>query len=206
MLTARPRGFTIIELMVGIALLALLLTLAMPSFTAMLQNARLRGVAESILAGVQAARSEALRRNQTVEFMLTASAVDDPDAYAALTANTTGPGWAVRALDAAAAPIAFVEGRSGVEGGSSADPATQYARISVSNLPATNTLRFDALGRTNVGAANTEFNVTPADVNACKANGGDMRCLRVVVSPGGRVRMCDPSVDAVANPNDTRGC
>jgi type IV fimbrial biogenesis protein FimT len=40
----------------------------------------------------------------------------------------------------------------------------------------------------------------------CKANGGDMRCLQIVVTPGGRVRMCDPSVDAVANPNDTRAC
>ena len=33
----------------------------------------------------------------------------------------------------------------------------------------------------------------------CRANGGDMRCLRVVVTPGGRVRMCDPSVPAAAN-------
>jgi hypothetical protein len=30
--------------------------------------------------------------------------------------------------------------------------------------------------------------------------------VQVVVTPGGRVRMCDPSVDAVANPNDTRAC
>jgi type IV fimbrial biogenesis protein FimT len=207
MLTARPRGFTLIELMFGIALLALLLALGMPTFTTMLNNARLRGAGESILAGLQAARTEALRRNLTVEFMLTANDVDDPGTVTSLTANGTGPNWAVRALDAALAPDAtgFVEGRSGLEGSNQADPAALYARINASGLPATNTIRFDPLGRTNASAA-TMFDVTPADASTCKASGGDMRCLRVVVTPGGRLRMCDPSIDAVANPSDTRAC
>jgi type IV fimbrial biogenesis protein FimT len=207
MLIARPRGFTLIELMFGLALLALLLVLAMPTFTTMLQNARLRNTAESILAGLQAARSEALRRNQTAEFMLTADSLDAAGSDGAgIGVNTTGPGWAVRALDAAAAPIAFVEGRSGLEGSGTADAAALYARITAASLPATNTIRFDPLGRTNVGVGNAAFDVMPAAAGACKASGGEMRCLRVVVTPGGRVRMCDPSVDAVASPNDTRAC
>ncbi len=74
------------------------------------------------------------------------------------------------------------------------------------NLPATTSLRFDALGRSNVGGTNTTYDVTPADTNLCRVNGGDLRCMRVVVTPAGRIRMCDPSIDAVANPNDTRAC
>lgn len=209
MLTVRSRGFTLIELMFGLALLALLLMIAMPAFTTMLRNAQLRNTAESILAGLQAARSEALRRNQAAEFMLTGDDVDaglSGTTGGTLGVNTTGPGWAVRALDAAAAPLAFVEGRSGLEGSGTADPAALYARITAASLPATNTIRFDPLGRTNVGVGNATFDVTPADASTCRAAGGDMRCLRIVVTPGGRVRMCDPSVDAVASPNDTRAC
>jgi type IV fimbrial biogenesis protein FimT len=207
MLIPRARGFTLIELMFGLALLAFLLMLAMPTFTTMLQNARLRNTAESILAGLQAARSEALRRNQTAEFMLTADDLDGAGTDGAgISVNTAGPHWAVRALDAAAAPIAYVEGRSGLEGSGSTDPATLFARITPTALPATNTIRFDPLGRTNAGVGGTRFDVAPADAATCRAAGGDLRCLRVVVTPGGRVRMCDPSVDAVATPNDTRAC
>jgi type IV fimbrial biogenesis protein FimT len=48
------------------------------------------------------------------------------------------------------------------------------------------------------------FAVTNPAGGACKTAGGDepMRCLNIVVTPGGRVRMCDPSV---AGP-DTRAC
>jgi len=206
MLTVRPRGFTLIELMFGIALFALLMVLAMPTFTTLLQNSRLRGATDSILAGLQTARSEALRRNQTVEFMLTSDALDAPGDGSGIAANATGPGWAVRALDAAAVSIAYVEVRSGREGSGTDDPAAIYATMSATSLPATGTIRFDGLGRTNVGVANAAFDVTPPDPGTCKASGGNMRCLRVVVTASGRVRMCDPSVDPVVNPNDTRAC
>jgi type IV fimbrial biogenesis protein FimT len=206
MLIARSRGFTIVELMFGVALFAFVMMLALPSFTAMLNNSRLRDAGAAIMAGLQSTRSEALRRNQNVEFVLTADAVDD-STNPALTANTTGPNWAVRALDTTATPIApLVEARSGLEGSNQTDPAALYARISAANLPATTTIRFDALGRSNVGATNATFDVTPADTNQCRANGGDLRCIRVVVTASGRVRMCDPSIDAVANPTDTRAC
>jgi type IV fimbrial biogenesis protein FimT len=198
----RRRGFTLIELMIGVALFAVVLTLAMPSFSVMLQNAKLRAKAESILAGLQEARTEALKRNQTVEFLLMA---DDPDPanVVVYTVNTTGPNWAVRVLDTAGVATDFVEGHSGLEGTGQSDPAALYARVTPANLPGTNTIRFDALGRSNVGVVNSTFDVKPAAPGACKADGGDMRCLRVVTTPGGRVRMCDPSV---AGPNDTRAC
>jgi type IV fimbrial biogenesis protein FimT len=205
MLIARHRGFTILELMIGVALLGLLMMLAFPTFTTMMHNARLRAVAESILGGLQGARAEALKRNQTAEFLLMANDPEPAD-YAAFGANTTGPGWAVRMLDTAGVPIDFVEGRSGLEGSGQSDVAELYARISAANLPAGSAIRFDSLGRTNVGTVNAAFDVQPADATTCRANGGDRRCLRVVVTPGGRVRMCDPSVDPVANPNDTRIC
>lgn len=203
MLIARHRGFTILELMIGVALLGLLMMLAFPTFTTMMNNARLRAVTDSILSGLQGARAEALKRNQTAEFLLMA---EEPDSasFAAFGANTTGPSWAVRILDTANLPIDFVEGKSGLEGSGKSDTAGLFARITAANLPAGGTIRFDSLGRTNVGTVNATFDVQPSDPNLCRANGGDMRCLRVVVTPGGRVRMCDPSVPAAAN--ETRAC
>ena len=206
MLSARTRGFTIVELMFGVALFAFVMMLALPSFTGMLNNSRLRDTGAAIMAGIQNTRTEALRRNQNVEFVLTADAVDDAD-VATVTANSTGPNWAIRVLDSTATPVApLVEARAGLEGSNQTDPAALYARVAASNLPATTSIRFDALGRSNVGATNARFDVSPADTNLCRANGGDLRCMRVVVTASGRVRMCDPSIDAVANPNDTRAC
>jgi type IV fimbrial biogenesis protein FimT len=203
MLTAaRPRGFTLIELMIGLALFALVMMLAMPTFTTMLQNARLRGVAESVQAGVQMARAEALRRNQTVEFLLTK---DDPDPanVTTLAPNTNGPNWAVR-LDGSASEDDFIEGRAAPEGGgdSIAQIAATYP-AAPAPFPA-DRIQFDGLGRVrNVGANNATIDVQTLDATQCKAAGGDRTCLRIVITPGGRVRMCDPSVTGTA---DTRAC
>jgi len=207
MLIARSRGFTVIELMIGVALFALVLMLALPTFSTMLQNAKLRATAESILAGVQAARVEALKRNQTVEFMLMA---EDPDPVnvAGFVANAAGPMWAVRA-DLGAGAFDYVEGRTGLEGSGQANPAALNVQVGATYPGGVNTVRFDGMGRApNLGAASATFDVSNPVGGACKTTAGNeaMRCLRIVVTPGGRVRMCDPSVDSVANPNDTRAC
>ena len=204
MLISRRRGFTLIELLIGVALLAVLLMLAMPTFSTMLQNQKLRAVAESIQAGLQVARVEALKQNRTVEFMLTD---DDPveAGVGAFTATTTGPHWAVR-VDTGAGFL-FVEGKAGPEGSNQATTAALAVQLAATYPAGASTIRFDGLGRAaNLGAANAMFDVTNPVGGACKTTAGSepMRCLRIVVTPGGRVRMCDPSVPAAAG--DTRAC
>jgi len=66
----RPRGFTLIELMVALAILALLLLLGMPSFTTFLRNSEVRSTSESIINGLRAATTKAANLNQTVTFSL----------------------------------------------------------------------------------------------------------------------------------------
>lgn len=62
----RGAGFTLIELMVAIAVLAITLALAVPSFGALINSNRLVGQSNELVASLQLARSEAIRRNARV--------------------------------------------------------------------------------------------------------------------------------------------
>lgn len=61
------RGFTLVELLVVVAMLAILLTLAAPSFTAFFAKKRIEGVAANLLTDLELARSEAVARNALVQ-------------------------------------------------------------------------------------------------------------------------------------------
>lgn len=60
------RGFTLIELMVTIAVFAVILAFALPSFNDMTLGSKLRSQANDLVAGAVLARSEAIKRNQSV--------------------------------------------------------------------------------------------------------------------------------------------
>ena len=59
-------GFTVVELMIAIAVLAILVALAVPNFNDATLSARLNGFANSLVAAAQVARSEAIKRNETI--------------------------------------------------------------------------------------------------------------------------------------------
>ena len=61
------RGFTVMELMVTIAVMLVLLGIAQPSFQALRQRAAIRGAAEQVLSFWNQARLEATKRNQMVK-------------------------------------------------------------------------------------------------------------------------------------------
>ena len=67
---AREGGFTLVEMMIAVIILAIIATLALPSFQTMIENQRLRTTAESVLAGFQLARAEAIRRNARVRLVM----------------------------------------------------------------------------------------------------------------------------------------
>ena len=77
------RGMTLIELMVALAIAALLAALAAPSVAEYLGNSRLRSAGQVLMAQLMHAQNEAIRRNGTVEVSATGSTVRVVDVDAA---------------------------------------------------------------------------------------------------------------------------
>lgn len=79
------RGFTLIELIVAIAVAAILMTIAVPSLKNLIRDNRVTGQTNELVAMINFARNEAIRRNDTISVVLTNSAdgwsglVEDPE-------------------------------------------------------------------------------------------------------------------------------
>lgn len=177
--TARA-GFTIIEILFTVAILGILVMMAMPTFGEWLQSQQLRAAAEASLNGLQVARSEAIRRNLPVQIVFGA-----PQA-----------GWTVTEQPPG---LTFIQAKSSEEG-------SPNAQLTMTPGGAT-TVTFTPLGGVTANADGSAT-VTRIDIDnprggACQPVGA-MRCLRVVVSAGGTIRMCDPHPAVVAP--DPRAC
>lgn len=63
---SREAGFSLVELMVTVTVLALLMGIGIPTFRDVSLGSRLSAAANDLLASIQLARSEAIKRNLTV--------------------------------------------------------------------------------------------------------------------------------------------
>lgn len=166
MVSQREQGFTLLELLVGIGIIAFLLLMVMPSIRVYLLDTKIRSAAQAYYDGAQLARSEALRRNTDVT----------------ITLEDNNRSWVVAA--AAGAAIA-------------SKPSESASMLTVTAT--TDAVTFNGLG--NASAANT-VKFMPGDSAQCLSSGAQ-RCLNIVVSQGGQVRLCDPTI---TTDGDNRKC
>ena len=190
----RERGLTMIELIIGIAIMALVLALGMPSISQWLNNSQIRTAAEGVLAGLQLARGEAVRRNTNVRFQLVSTLTS------ACTASTSGTHWIVSLADPA--------GKCNIAPSETTSPQTIQVRDGTETpkavLSATGAalVTFTGSGRPSGSTYMTQVDITNPTGGVCEhvTAGSPMRCLRIIITSGGRIKMCDPKVSDTTDP------
>jgi len=176
-LSTLQTGVSLIELLIAILIVGILSSIAAPAFTQWTQNSQIKNAAGSIQDGLQLARVESIRRNQIVQFV-----------------PGSGSSWTVGCESVNANCPGEIQSRVGSEGSNN---------VEVTVSPPVASIAFNGLGRvTPASAVNLIFDVTNPNGGTCIAASGPMRCLRVEVSPGGQIRMCDPSLSS----SDPKGC
>lgn len=70
---SKLRGFTLVELMITIAVMSLLLMIAVPSFTDAVLSMKLNSNANNLVASAHLARSEAIKRNAPITLCASAN-------------------------------------------------------------------------------------------------------------------------------------
>lgn len=194
------RGFSLVELLVTLSVLAFLMMVGMPSLSQWTRNTQIRTVAESLANGISKARTEALRRNTPVRFSLVNSA-----SSASCALSSTSGSWVVslqspagncdEAVSETSAPM-ILERWAQTEG--SSNVTVQVKNTDCSADASTNQIVFDGFGRINATA------VTPVRCLLIDhSSGSGNRALRLTVSLAGGARLCDP---AVTDTKDPRRC
>ena len=94
---ARGKGFTLIEVMMAVAIAAILVSLAAPSFVRLLADQRVKAAATDLYTAMSVTRSEAIKQNQNVSLLPKSSdwangwVIANPEGGAdLLDANATG--------------------------------------------------------------------------------------------------------------------
>jgi type IV fimbrial biogenesis protein FimT len=180
----RDRGFTLLELMVGLTIVGMMFLAGLPSFTTFLRNAEIRSTSESISNGLRIARSEATRLNRPVSFTL---------------AGGGSPNWAINIFNP-------------VTGFLLQPPLQSYSRFEVGKsaqaLASPNNalaVTFNGLGRIISPSPIVTPNLQQIDITSVIA--GEARTLRVFVDDLHGVRMCDPDPALrLMMPPDARAC
>jgi len=174
-MTLRSNGFTLIELMIALAIFAFLMMLAGPMYSKFMADHQIRNATDSMLNGVQQAQAAAVRNN----------------AFARLSVDTTTGtgGWQVlQTIDGteSATPVQVYTVKDGAPL-VKIDPKPQ-------DVPKANAqVTFDGFGRI---VPNVDASATLTCLKVTNTNG--TRPLNVVVSSNGLAgtKLCDPAAAA----------
>lgn len=160
-------GFTMVELMVTLAVVALLMALATPTLRGVVANGRVKAASQSLQNGLAQARAEAVRLNTQVEFVLAADG-----------------GWQIRQINTGTV-LAQAAGREAASG------------VDLTIAPAgADRITFNAFGLTaSANPTDASLPITQVDLTvASPPDTGNFRPLRIELFSAGMSRLCDPAV------------
>lgn len=177
MRTLRLRGFTLIELMIGLALFAVLLLIAGPQYGEFLANAQIRNGAENTLTGVRLAQAEAIRGNTQAQFVL-----------------NPATGWRVSRLDDESGTFLLVQSYNFSEGS---------AKTTVTTVPGdARTVTFNGLGRAMDPNPDATLPIKEIDITNTDVSAANRRPLKIAITSFATsgVKLCDPAVTDASDP------
>ncbi|HZF78161.1 MAG TPA: GspH/FimT family pseudopilin [Rubrivivax sp.] len=187
--TPEQRGFTLVELLIVVSLVAVVLGLAGPSFTSFIQMQRLKSINAQLVTDLQSARSEAVGRNVPVYVRFGEAA--NMSCYVLYTTTSMPPAHCDCLTGTCASGATKIRATE--------VPADSAVTVSARTLNAFDHFSFDPRTGGMVVRMDDGRPVTP-DEYLIDVSLDAARKLRDKVGPTGRVAVCKPAGSTMTNP------
>ena len=161
------RGFTFVEMVVTLAILAIILAIAAPSFNSFLDQYRVKRAADTFSAVLINSKSEAIKRNKKIRTVITGG----------------GATWCAGVTEEDTCDCTLTSGTNAcqIDGANRVIRSTSFTGVKLIGPATSHIFRFTPQRGTVEGNETVELE---------SANGSK---VHVIVSPYGRIKLCSPS-------------
>jgi len=158
-------GFTLLELLISIAVVAVAMAIAVPSFTSIITANQLSATANEIVGALNQARMQAIKRNLPTQFCSNVASQNGSDALGTACGTSTG---AVFTIDSSGATTSISNAPQ--------IPPT----ISLSNGSNVTALRFAGNGLASTALTTSMYSGLIVDIYTTKVKANNHRCIYLI--------------------------